>query len=348
VSAAWKRCAAVVAVGTSALVGVARSARAETSLVVLARPPPGHTGDTEVANRVRGELLADGFSVQWVDATPDGDRVATLTRASHVAGAAVAAGLWVAEDGRAIELVLVDGLTGRSLVRRLEPEPGSAGQAPEVMARRSVDFVRAGLLDFLVESLRSAVSDAHRVPPVVPKAEASDGTEKSRWAIEAGVGVLGSFEGVGPATMPVARVRFAASPTWQLRITTAWLGTQPLLEFPTGTASVAQGIALLECSAHFWRRRIFRPLVSFGAGTYYVGVTGSGAAPDRGERSTAFSFAFDAGVGVAAAMGSHFEVLLEAQAILAEPGIGIRFVGVDSARIGHPSVLGTLTIAGWI
>jgi hypothetical protein len=183
---------------------------------------------------------------------------------------------------------------------------------------------------------------------LIPKVEASEELEKSRWAIEAGVGVLGSFEGVGPAAMPLARLRFAASPTWQLRITTAWLGTEPLLEGPTGTASVAQGLALLECTAHFWHRRIFRPFVSLGTGTYYVGVTGSGTPPERGERSTAFSFAFDAGLGVAASIGSHFEVLLEAQAVVAEPGIGIRFVGVESARIGRPSVLGTLTIAGWI
>jgi hypothetical protein len=325
------------------MIGVARSAKAETTLVVLSSPPASRTSDAEVVNRVRGELLADGFTVQSVDAAPDDDRAASLARAGRVAGVAVAAGLWIVDDARAVELVLVDELTGRTLTRRLEADSSVSGQAPEVIARRSVDFLRAGLLDFLVESLRSAVSSVHAPLRPVPKVE-----DDTRWAIEAGVGLLGSFEGVGPAAMPLGRVRFAATPTWQLRVTTAWLGTQPLVETSAGAASVAQGVALLECTAHVWRRRPLHPFFSLGAGTYYVGVTGSGVPPDQGERSAAFSFAFAGGVGVAAPIGTHFEVLLEAQGVFAEPGIAVRLLGVDSARIGRPSVLGTLTIAGWI
>jgi hypothetical protein len=104
----------------------------------------------------------------------------------------------------------------------------------------------------------------------------------------------------------------------------------------------------MDCTLHFWRRRLLHPFVSLGAGTYYVGVTANAVAPDRAERSTAFSFAADAGLGVATRIGSHFEVLVEAQAIVADPGVAIRSLGVDDARIGRPSVFGTLTIAGWI
>jgi len=340
--------AALVALVMAAVFGVARSARAESTLVVIARPAADRVSDAEVANRVRGELLADGVSVQWLDATPDRDRAATLARAGHAAGAAVAAGLWVVEDGKSVELVLVDEITGRTRVRRLDAESNLAGPAPEVIARRSVDFLRAGLLDFLVESLRSAVSEAGRPPSVARKTEATEEDKRSRWAVEAGVGTLGSFDGVGPAAMPVARVRFAPNSTWQLRLTAAWLGTQPLVQASAGTASVAQGLAFMEGTAHFWSNRVLRPFVSLGAGTYYVGVVGSGVAPDRGERSSAFAFAFDAGLGVASPLGSHFEVLLEAQAVVADPGLAVRFVGVDTARVGRPSVLGTLTLAGWI
>jgi hypothetical protein len=304
-------------------------------------------GDAEVINRLRGELLADGFNVQWVDATSEDDRVATLTRAGHAVGAAVAAGLWVVEGARTVELILVDELTGRTLVRQLVEDPSSPEQqAPEVIARRSADFLRAGLLDFLGESLRSAVSEARK--PTPPGAEPRDDGARSRWAIEAGVGVLGSFDRVGPAAMPLARVRFAATPMLQLRVTAAWLGTQPVVQAPAGTASVAQGLALLECTAHPWNRHLLHPFASLGAGTYYVGVSGSGAGSDRGERSSALAFAFAAGLGVASTFGSHFEVLLEGQVLVADPGLAIRFLGVDAARIGRPSVLGALTIAGWI
>jgi hypothetical protein len=79
-----------------------------------------------------------------------------------------------------------------------------------------------------------------------------------------------------------------------------------------------------------------------------VGVTTNAVLPYRAEQSTAFSFATAAGLGFASRIGSHFEVSVEAQAVVADPGVAIRFLGVDSARIGRPSVLGTLTIAGWI
>jgi len=333
---------------TSAVVGVAHPARAEPMVIVLLRPPASGASDAGVVNRLRGELLADGFAVQVVDAMPGADPVATVTGTGHAAGTAVAAGLWVAGGARTVELILVDELTGRVLVRQLDVDADSPEEAPEVTARRSVDFLRAGLLDFLVESRRAAVAAAPALPPVVRAAGASDRMDDSRWAVEAGLGVLASFEGVGPAIVPVARARFAATPTLQLQATTAWLGTRPLLQTPAGTASIDQGVALLECSAHLWRSRPLRPFASLGAGTYYVGVSGNGDTPYRSERSASFAFAFDAGLGVSLPLGPHFEMVLEAQAIVVDPGIAIRLLDVEAGRVGRPSILATLTAAGWI
>lgn len=343
--APWARRAALFVAVVSVVVGFARSARAESTLVVIERSPTETGNSAEVINRVRGELLADGFRVEWVGPTSEDDRVLRLTREGRTAAVAVAAGLWLGDEAKTVELALVDELTGRTLVRRLEIEQA---QAPEVIARRSVEFLRAGLLDFLVDSLRSAIFQAGKPAPLIPRIEPGDAAARSRWAIEVGVGVLGSFEGVAPATMPLARVRFAANPALQLRLTTGWFGTQPLVQAPAGEASVAQGLALMEMTAHFWRRSLFRPFVSLGAGTYYVEVAGTAVAPDRSRRSSAVAFAVDAGLGVASPIGSHFEVLLEAQAVIADPGLAVRFLGVEAARIGRPSALGTLTIAGWI
>ncbi len=338
----------VFLVAALAVLAAARSADAESTLVVLARPAPGEGPAGEILNRVRGELLADGFTVSLSEPVPEPDRVAALTRAGRAADAAIVAGLYVDDGANAIDLRIVDDVSGNVFVRRLTVDQGGPDQAPEVFARRAVELLRASLLDFLVANLRSAVSEARVLPKSAPAETSRDSSPEPRWAIEAGLGVLGSFDGIGPAIVPLARVHFALNPTFQIRATGAWVGTQPRLEGPTGTATVDQGIALLEGTVEPWPRHRIRPLLSIGAGTYYVGVNGSGAGPYQGVRNTEISFALDGGLGIASLLGPHLEVVIEAHALLAEPGIAVRFVDFDAARIGRPSILGTLTLAGWI
>ncbi|MBV9947796.1 MAG: hypothetical protein JOZ69_13155 [Myxococcales bacterium] len=170
----------------------------------------------------------------------------------------------------------------------------------------------------------------------------------SRWALEAGLGVLASLEGVGPAILPLARVRFAAGRLLRLRLTGAWLGTQPRIDTAAGSASVEQGIALLECLGQWGREDGVRPNVSLGAGAYYVAVTGSGDDARPGVHNTDLALALDGGLGVLLPIGPRIDLAVEAHALLALPGIAVRFVDQDAARIGRPSLLGAVSLAGWI
>lgn len=340
----------VGALVTLALIVTTRLAHAASTLVVVVRPAAGEANASEVLNRARGELVADGFEVLLVDAMPEANRVEAVMRKGHENGAAIAAGLFVADDASTIELCLVDELTGRVLVRRLDVQPNSSEHAPEVLARHTVDLLRASLLDFLVQSLRSSVSDARASRKSAPVVDTVPESGESRWAIEAGLGVLGSFQGVGPSVAPLARVRFAISHNFQLRATGSWFGTQPRVASSNGTgnATVEQGIAVLECVARFWRSRRFQPELSLGAGTYYVATNGNGVAPYPSKESNGFAAAFDAGIGVGTPIGAHFELLLELHAIVTAPGVAIRFLDSDAARIGRPSLLSTISLAGWI
>jgi hypothetical protein len=303
-----------------------------------------------VLNRARGELVADGFEVQIVDPMPNADRLPALARRGRATGAAVTAGLFIADDASTIEMTLVDGLSNRVLTRRLEVRPNSPEQAPEVLARRAVDLLRASLLELLVASLRSAVSEARVRPaasaPIEPRDDRRDPVS-TRWAIEAGLGVLASLDGLGPAIVPLARVRYAMGETFQLRVTGAWLGTQPRVEASAGSATVEQGIGLVEAVARL-RQGWLYPFVSLGLGGYYVAVNGSGAAPRPGARSSDVAAAFDAGLGLAAAVGVHVEVVVETHALVTAPGIAVRFVDSDVARVGRPSLLGAISLAGWL
>jgi len=339
---------ALAVVVALAVLGMARRANAQSALVVLI-PPASAGASSELLSRARGELLADGFRVVVVDPTPEADRLPMLTRVGRDAGAAVTAGLSAETDGTTMNLYLVDALSGRVMARRLDEPASAAGQRPEVVARQTVDRLRASLLDFVVENLRSVVSTPREAPAGAPPRPGPSGPGvRSRFAIEGGLGFLGSFDGVGVAVLPVARARYEIDQRFQLRLTGAWLGTQPRIEAPGGTATVDQGIALAECVAQIWRGHVLRPSLSLGAGVYYAGVTGNGDQPFSSERNSEVTFALDGGVGVAAPIGSHFEAVLEAHALVTAPGIAIRFLDADVARIGRPSVLGTISLAGWI
>jgi hypothetical protein len=323
-------------------------AYAESTLVILARPAMGAPDATEVLYRVRGELAADGFPVLLLDAVAETEREGTLLREGRARNAPFTAGIFIAEDAASIDLWLSDTLTGRTFVRRLEWEPGTE-QTPEVLARRSVDVLRASLLDFVVESLRQAASRGSASVSGPPVARLGAKSPVDRWALEGGLGVLASFDGLGPAVLPVARVRFAPNPVFSLRVTGAWLGSEPSVHAATGSATVEQGVVLAECAARPWQGRIV-PIASVGAGAYYVGVNGSAdpALPYPAKHTTTVSFALEAGLGVAVPIASRLEVVVEAEALFVDPGIAVRFLDQDAAKIGRPSVLGTMTLGGWL
>ncbi|MDP9150396.1 MAG: hypothetical protein M3O36_10715 [Myxococcota bacterium] len=322
------------------------SARSQSTLIVLVPPVMAGQNDQEVMNRVRGELAADGFNVQVVDPVPASDRAALLSRAARDAGNdPLAIGLLVDADANAIELWLVDPISGALLVRKFDIPPPSPDQKPEVVARRTVDVLRANLLDLLVSGLRTAVSEVHGTPRVESSAVRRDTGPRAR--LEGGLAVLASFGGVGPAALPVLRGSLLIGQAFELRATGAWLGTRPTVQAATGSAVIDQGLALLEWVVRFeaarWR---VRPLLSVGAGAYYAGIEGNAAPPYVGLRKSQVAFAADAGLGAAVPVARSLELVVEAHTLLAEPAIGIRFLRVDTADIGRPSVLGTLTLAG--
>jgi hypothetical protein len=323
-------------------------ARADATLVILARPPLSSPAP-EVVNRLRGELAADGFTVLLSDPVAEGDRPAVVLHAARERNARVAAGVFVEGPDGAVELVLVDTLADR-VSRARPPSPPNAGE-PEVLARRTVDFLRADFLDFVVESLRASPPPAPTVaPPPAPVAAPvrPSPPPSPRWALEVGAASLFSFQGVGPSIAPLVRARFEPTRRWALRVTASWLSTRPTVRSATGSAEVEQGVALVEGVVTLWSARPLHLRASLGIGTYYVAVDGNGAPPHQGERSSTFAGAFDAGLGVTVPLATHFEAVLEAHALASVPGIAVRFLDADTARVGRPTVLATLTLGAWL
>ena len=322
--------------------------RAESALVVLVRPSAQNAVVSEAITRIRGELIADGFEVSVVDAPPGSDPASVLARADQQTGAAATLGLFLHADASAAELWVVDRLTSKTVVRRIEMTKSEGASVPEVLARRSVELLRASLLEILVDAQKRTSSTP------TPRTQASRWVaralepRRSTFGVEAGAQVLASFGGVGGAVMPVGRVRAALGERLGARLTVSGLGTSPRVESPEGTATVNQELGLLELIGEIAPRSWLRPAVSLGAGVYHIGVEGSANWPYAGLTGGQFSFAADAGAGLAISLTSSFALALEGHALLVAPYPVIQFVDVDTAETGRPLVSGALTLVGWL
>jgi hypothetical protein len=340
------RRATIFALVAVAILLVARLSSAESALVVLVRPSAQSAVVSEAITRIRGELIADGFEVSIVDAPPGADPASVLARADQQAGAAATLGLFLHADASAAELWVIDRLTSKTVVRRVEMTRAPTGSVPEVLARRSVELLRASLLEILVDAQkRPADKPAPRAQASRWAAQALE-ARRSNWGIEAGAQVLAGFGGVGGAVMPVGRVRVVLSERVAARLTLSGLGTRPRVDTAEGTATVSQEVGLLELIGEIAPRSWLRPSLSVGAGAYHIGVVGNAASPYAGLDGGRFVFAADAGAGLAISLTSAFALSLEGHAMLITPRPVIRFLQVETAEVRTPLLSGALTLVG--
>ncbi len=325
---------------------VTKESKAEAALVVLIRPSAQSLIVNEAITRIRGELVADGFEVSVVDAPPGATPASLFARNNQPAHAAASLGLFLRADAQAAEVWVVDRLTGKTVMRRIELTTTPAADVPEVLARRSVELLRASLLEILVETRNEPPASPGPRKDASRWASRALEAPRSRWGIEAGGQMLAGFGGLDVAVMPVVRARFAPDRRLAMRLSLSGLGTQPIVETPAGRATVSQELALLELIGELAPESWLRPSVSLGAGTYHIAVDGSANWPYAGSSDDRFVFAADAGGGLALSLTSALWLSLEGHGILLAPYPVIRFLGVDAATVGNPLVAATLTLAG--
>lgn len=338
------RCASISALIVLAVSLFGRPARAEPALVVLVRPPARSALVNEAITRIRGELIADGFQVSVIDAPAHADRASVLSGADRQTNAAATLGLFLHPDAEIAEVWVVDRLTQKTVMRRVEMTAPSARAAPEVLARRSVELLRASLLEILVQAEEKPAEEAS------PRANASRWVERSleprpsRWGVEAGALVLGGSGRLGSAVMPVGRLRAAFGQRFAARLSLAGLGTRPAVESEVAKATVSQELGLFELVGELAPESWIRPFASLGAGFYHIGIEGSAASPYAGMSGDRFVFAADSGAGLALSIDSAFALALEGHLTFVTPYPVIRFLDADAVMADNPRAWVALTM----
>ena len=323
--------------------------------VILVRPENPKAITAEALVRMHGELVSAGFDVQIMATTAGVDPRTSLEQTASGSNVdAVVAILGDATPGP-VEVWVIDRVTGTSVVRRIPNQPES-DRAAEILAIRAIELLRASLLEVAMAGGRE--------PPIVPKPppaevtrfvdRALDSRRESRWAIEVGASGVASFDGVGPALLPIVRLDMALGSHVLMRATAAGLGTRARVQARSGWADLAEQFGLIEVGVRLRPGRRLQPFFSLGAGAQHTSAEGRASPnlPYQGQTAERWAFLADAGAGLRLSLVHHFAVALEVHAQLAQPYPVVQFLagfpGAQAATSGRPDLLPSLTLIAWL
>ena len=319
--------------------------------VILVRPPAAPSSVTEALVRLRGELLAAGFDAEVVELALGADVRASLERMAPAdSGSATALVAVVASaDPGSAELWVIDRVTGKTVVRRVNAGAADPSRMAEVLAVRAVELLRASFLELAIGNAPGVEVPATAAPAVERWATATLEEADWSWAIEAGAGTADALGGPWNVVLSVARIERAFGERFCARVTFAGLGTETRVGTPAGYVGLSQTALLLEGVVRFRHGRRVEPLVSIGAGALRLGADSHESAPYQAEGDARWAAAADIGTGLRFPLRHHrFQLGVEAHALFAQPYPSVRFFDSEIAHAGRPSLIGSVTLLGGI
>lgn len=316
--------------------------------IALVKPASSSPELREALFRLEGELLAVGLQVEVAASAPaagselsdDGDSQAWLQ--TVVGNRAIDAVIRVVGDKRpvAVDVWIVEHATHTFRSSRVLLDE-RARDASATLAIRAIEVLRA---NFLVvdgagrEPRRAAVPESAPLPHG-PSREPLEG-----FGLEAGVSLLTSLDGVGPAFLPLVRVDWRLHAPLVAQLTLAGLGNRATVETRAGGVGVAQQHALLGLCHCASSESLIRPIFSLAAGVSRTSLTGWAESPNQGHRLQRWAFVVDGSVGGRLRISPRYHLGLAAGVQFAQPSVVIHFVDERVAAVGRPNVLLSLTV----
>lgn len=323
--------------------------RAEAATVALLRPASDAPGVKEALFRLQGELLAVNLAVAITNRPPLRDvRDTTSPEAREwfertASERSIDAFIDVLGESEpvAVDVWICERSPARLRASRVTLEP-NAENAATTLALRTIEVLRSSflVLDWPAKSEpRATVSAPQPAPkPSLPREPISP------LELEAGAAVLTTFNGVGPALLPIVRFGWALRPWLALQATVAGFGSQPRVDAADGSVEVAQQFGLLGlcvCAASGAR---ISPVFSFSVGALHTALAGHPSALNLGHEQDSWALVFDGSVGVRLRWSERFYSTVATHAQLAEPYTAIHVVDTVVAKTGHPSLMLALTL----
>ncbi len=328
---------AVMALGT---------AQARAARVGIVRPPGASPASTEIVSRLQGELLSVGLEVAFAAPgavrEPDGASArAGLEQLARRQAMDVILDV-VGDPPWAVDIWVFDRQSNRPSVARVAVDP-RAENASQRLSIRSIDVLRSILIENHLVEARPDVPPA--AGPAVPGVTAV--ARPGRLAIEVGAGLLTSLDGVGPAVLPIVRLRWAAFSRLGVQAELAGFGTRPAVGAAGGSARVSQQYALVGACACGGPGGRLRPTLALAAGALHTVADGDASAPLQAHSADTWSFLLAASAGARLAIGDRLYLAVAVAAQVAQPYVAVRLAEAVAASTGRPNVLVSATVGGW-
>lgn len=317
-------------------------AQAERSRVVVLRRPAASSAVQDAIRRTEAELAAEGFTVVAEEAPTEGDLRQTLAAAARSANAVAAIAVIPDEGGATADVWVSDRVTDKTVIRTLRVDGLPASERPRALAIRAVELLRASFVEVTVPELEGPED----VPPDVRRWLRPPRGPLDGFAVQIGVGMLTSFDGIGPAGAPSVRLSWVTDIGLGARL--SWLGPAfgPRPGNTAGSALVRQELATAEL---VYAPNVdwvgFTPIVWAGGGLYHLHANGDVLGPRVGVSDEVWAAAITAGAGMGYRLTDSITAFVDASAVVTMPRAVVTLFGEPLGRAGRPSLLADLGVA---
>jgi len=344
-----------------ALLFLGPAARASPSRVVVIRPPATDQVTAEAIHRVAGELVAAGFEVAFLEASPERDARAQLAAAAERLDPVATFAIFPLREGGAAEVWLTDRTSGKTVIQRIETRSISPSHVSAVLAVRAVEVLRASFLDLRPKRESETPAEQSSPPqrdllpaggtsPLTRNGVGEPSRERSSLqspAVSVGVAFLHGFQGIGAGVLPVAKLSYGMG-RWAGRLSFAGLGPSVRVDGAVGSALIHQELVSAELLAVLVNHRPFAMFGSVGGGIYHFRLAGEGATPYYGKEGDLTTPMFTAGVGAEARFGPHLSMIVDVTALFPRTTAVVRFMDAEVASAGRPSLLAGVGVVAFL
>ena len=321
------------------------SVLAQAERVVLVRPPEDQSALSELFIRLQGELRMQGFETVFASSQGTVD-VYDLQRIAQLAQAPACVALELREGRPMVSLWFIDKLTSKS--QALSFSGMDDEDAPSVLPLRTVDLLRAGLLERREPELAASDTRVKLQEPDQPTkprlASSPEDLPKRRLPFSARVASGASYQNLklGPAF----GFEFSAGRLLTEHFELAFVGALPLDHVSISAPKAIASVKVTQFGAEIrFQRELLPSRLSLeftgGAGAAYVSATSEAQPSLTARRSSGFTAVVTLGVGAWYKVGGHFQLgtMVHAVGMLREP-----VIQVDNRlqTIGRPMVLASL------
>jgi hypothetical protein len=291
-------------------------------------------------------LLAVGLEVE-VDARPSGfgldttEMNAWFERVSTERGVDAIIDIVGYPAPLGVDVWIFQSSSHRFRASRVVLEPGTPN-APETLAIRAIEVLRANFLVF-------DLPDKHQRVPEPPREQPRQEPEVvSHFGVAAGATLLTSFDGVGPALLPLVRFDWALYEGLAAEATLSAFGTRPSVETEAGSVRVAQDYGVVGVNYSVPSDSFVAAFLALSAGAMRTTLDGSADSPNQGHHVQQWAFLAQGSLGARFELSRRYFLCLAGHVQMTTPYAAIHFVDTEVATTGRPNLLASLTVGAWL